>query len=563
MKATRDLALLALLFLCLGCPDYEPGSKKNKWNILSNNKPNTSQTPEVVLTSNTISLDPKKPRTIIIHLNIDSKLIPLIPLEPIPTSNPGYGHFKTIIGAPSEASANAYMSLIKMNSTTSESRNLGFQHVVERFRVSFPAYPPTNVTWAQQDQDTSPLTPSHIKGPYIHCLKYSRLFQAFQIFINGIPIDYVNVFEWNAFPQGRESLITRLKNATDDEKRIGIVEDFMIALSTEGKLFPDTANEILNTFDTPPINLFQDAQLREHGIVANPRTSVVYTKTPKLKYELIISGDDTLPTPLVFSHLGLNKLITEEHKEAFTLDDLKPLFIFSIGKTDASKETVSSNTLWDRIYETPTLEDLKHLNILDIGSGTSGMIPYFQNRGVKNARGLDIWYGLDIPLPTGSHSHFLETYRQKHQPYLVQDDATKLESISDRQYDQIYSHMLFGNLKIQQQTAMLKQVIRISKPNSTIRIATDHDLIAKDESQEVFTRRLQSTIGKFMADNKWQATVTSFKSSLKRVRKRKFYLDAFSESEFMELLSRTDRSIDSHYRRIDYKVLLIVIKRFE
>lgn len=105
--------------------------------------------------------------------------------------------------------------------------------------------------------------------------------------------------------------------------------------------------------------------------------------------------------------------------------------------------------------------------VLSLAEGASGLLPFLLDQGFQ-AKGLDLWYGLD-ELPSNYSGQLMRDYVQQYGDHLVQSDARSIPW-DDETAGLVVSHMLVNNVDTDVQKDVIKEAIRVVKQGGQVRL---------------------------------------------------------------------------------------------
>ncbi len=200
------------------------------------------------------------------------------------------------------------------------------------------------------------------------------------------------------------------------------------------------------------------------------------------------TGETTFPTAYVLYSLGLEGLFDKQKNESFKglTDTLVSTYISpSFKKTDEN----FSKKFTAHFLETK-FESLKDRQVLSLGEGFSGFVPYLLSRGI-HVIGLDLWYALNFPIETLSPSlrekELMKNYRSdsRFNANLISGNALDLKKsikakkkfafihkngIKDNSFHYVYAHRLLGCFATEaEQMKAISEAIRVTKKSGQIR----------------------------------------------------------------------------------------------
>lgn len=192
--------------------------------------------------------------------------------------------------------------------------------------------------------------------------------------------------------------------------------------------------------------------------------------------EIVVTGEPRGATPHVLADLGLNDFASKEMLEQCTFGS-QGMQLFPEPKKMTTED-------WTKFATRMKISDFKGKNVLSLGEGYSGFVPYLRAQGVK-AYGVDLWYGDKSEIdPKARGAKMMEAYRKKFgaqgDNILVEGDATDLKTAKHKDFpegipadsmDAVFSRHLLGYLPLNGQKRMLEEAVRVTKPKGTIRIA--------------------------------------------------------------------------------------------
>jgi SAM-dependent methyltransferase len=114
-------------------------------------------------------------------------------------------------------------------------------------------------------------------------------------------------------------------------------------------------------------------------------------------------------------------------------------------------------------FDATTLFGLQGAKVLSVGEGTSCLLPFLLDRGI-DARGLDTVYHSD---DSAERHPGLVAYVKKYGDRLIKGDGRHIP-LADNSVDVVVSHMVVNNVSFEDQTAMVKEAMRVAKKQARI-----------------------------------------------------------------------------------------------
>lgn len=141
----------------------------------------------------------------------------------------------------------------------------------------------------------------------------------------------------------------------------------------------------------------------------------------------------------------------------------------------------------DLELDAKTLREFKGRNVLSVGEGVSGLLPFLLKEGL-HARGLDLWYGAG-EFANNFAGRLMRDYVAKYGAYLIQGDGRKMP-VADHSVDLVVSHLVVNNVSLELQKDLIRDAIRVAKRGGQVRIFG-----FVDEDMEQITPFLKAEFG--------------------------------------------------------------------